>query len=309
MPSVVQGHLTYGAVKDIRTSIGSQLDRGVFQTDVPTGELKALYAALSADMTRGAAAVGPDAAKAVRFANERYGEISRQRELIDDVLKRAGGIGGPENLWNALMNSGKERGWGGGATLIHNVMGMLDEPTRQYLSASALQRMGMATAGKQGVEREVFSADTFLTNWNRMSDAARQEMFGGIPGGYSQQITQLARNVETLKRYAGILPNTSNTAQVAVYAGGATLGLQALLTGNFKEAAGIAGTIASTHALSLALTNPDTVRWMVGQTSKLIEVADIMVRAQAGTRYQDSLPEVTVSARRPNLSDMQSQFP
>jgi hypothetical protein len=182
--------------------------------------------------------------------------------------------------------------------------------------------MGLATVSKQGVERTVYSADTFLTNWNRMSNEARQEMFGGIPGGYSQDITTLARNVEVLKNYARILPNNSNTAQVSIFAGELGTALGSLITGTLAGhpviGASVAGAAlsqaAGTHVISTALTNPETVKFLVRRTGQLaFQASDMVIRARAGTYYQGRMPEVTVNAERPppapNLTDVQSQLP
>ena len=295
-PSVAQGYLPYSALADIRTRIGQRLDgAGVLTTDRNTGQLRRLYGALTQDMETGASAVSPQARAAVDQARTRYAEISREREELEAVLQRNGG---GEAIWNALMTTGQQRRWGGGATVINRVMAAIDQPSREYLAASALYQMGRATPGRQlAAAGQTFSADTFLTNWQRMSPDARQALFGNLPGNYANEVTQLADNVAALRRYAGLLPNNSNTAQIVIYTEGALAGLSAAMHLDWKAVAGLGGQVAATNVIARALTNPSTVRYLVEQTGRQLAYAS---RGFAGTADYSDQP------KRPNLSDMQS---
>lgn len=314
-PGVTRGYLPYGAMKDIRSRIGRQLDTGVFATDKPNAELKQLYGAITADMMNGASAVSPQASAAVRRANTRYQEISREREALDQVLKDNGGS---ENVFRSLMSSAEQKGrWGGGATQLERVLAALDEPSRRYLAASVLSQLGRARPGAQELAAGTsWSADTFFTNWQALSPEARTALFGRLPGDYANQMTQLVANVESLKAYAKLLPNVSNTAQILLFGEAMTTALGSVMRMDLKEVALLGGQIAVTKALSTALTNPETVKWLAARTGKLVMTASAQLakgsagleqpRSLRGYDYQMLDPDAAATARDPfQLSDFE----
>lgn len=267
--------MPYNAVKELRTKIGLQIDWGPFSTDPKNGQLKLIYNSLTADMNIGAASVSPEAAASVQKANAAYAKSKEEQKILSSVLKKAGG---PEKVFSSLMSGTKE-----GATTLKQVLTAIDEPSRQVLAASALQRMGRATAGVQDASGALFSADTFLTNWNKMAPEAREALFGSLPGNYSQSISQLTANVAGLKAYAKLLPNNSNTAQALLW-GETGSALMAVMTGHYQIAAAAAGSVAGTYALSSALTNPQTAKWLAAETSKLL------LNATKGTAGSRAIP-------------------
>jgi hypothetical protein len=257
--------LPYSVLKKLRTKIGEQIEWGPFSTDAANGQLKQVYSGLTADMNNGASSVSADAAQAVKKANAAYAVSKEQQKILNTVINKAGG---PEKVFVSLMSSTKE-----GATTLKEVLSAIDQPSRNVLAASALQRMGRATAGAQDVAGQAFSPDTFLTNWNRVSPEARTALFGSLPGGYAENVTKFAENVSRLKEYLKVLPNTSNTAQAGLWGAEIGIAITSLLTGNPLLAAKIAGSAAGTKLLSSAMTNPQTVKWLASETSRLIPPA------------------------------------
>lgn len=269
--------LPYSAVKQLRTKIGQSIEWGPFSTDPKNGQLKQLYAALTADMNNGASSVSDKAAAAVSHANSAYAASKATQKILNSVIDKAGG---PEKVFTSLMNSTKD-----GASTITEVVSHLDEPSRNILAASALQRMGRAAPGAQDVAGEIFSADSFLKNWHTMSPEAREVLFGRLPGDYSQNVTDLVANVGKLKAYSKILPNYSSTAQAMLWGGEVGGALMALMTGHPGTAAGIAGSAVGTMTLSAALTNPRTIKWLASETGKLAIAA-----AKGGVGVHTSKP-------------------
>lgn len=284
--------LPYSVLKKLRTKIGDQIEWGPFSTDTANGQLKRLYSALTADMSNGAASISPQAAAAVRTANAAYAASKEEQKVLTAVMEKAGG---PEKVFASLISGTRE-----GATTIKQVLAAIDQPSRNLLAASALQRMGRATAGAQDAAGGVFSVETFLTNWNRMSGEARQALFGSLPGGYAASVTQLARNVERLKAYQKVLPNASNTAQAALWGGELASGITAILTGNVFLAAKIAVLPAGTKLLSTAMTNPQTVKWLVAETARLLPPAAQASAAASVPTGARSEPAGDVSQIGPN---------
>jgi hypothetical protein len=255
--------LPFDALKQLRTKLGGMIDWGPFSTDQANGQLKQLYGALTADLNNGAAAVSPKVAKQLAETNAAYAASKEQQEVLRAVVNKAGG---PEKIFSGLMSGTKE-----GATTLVQVLANVDQPSRQLLAAASLERMGKASAGAQGgIEGSSFSADAFLTNWNKMAPEARDALFGSLPGDYAQNVTQLAANVAALKNYARVLPNNSNTAQVAIWGGATFYALEQLIHGNLKAAGAILGAAASTKVIAAALTNPETAAWLAKESSKIV---------------------------------------
>jgi hypothetical protein len=153
---------------------------------------------------------------------------------------------------------------------------------RDTLAASVWQQLGNAKAGVKegadvGAESYQFSANTFLTNWNGLSDSAKQVLFGGeryrniIPA-----INDLVK-ITTGAREAGKAVNVSNTggAQMVTSALLGTGGLigggiggdatQALLGG----AGALSGLVLTSNLAARLLESPRFIRW-VSDTSRAV---------------------------------------
>jgi len=255
------GGLPYGTLKAVRSQIGQQIDWGPFSTNPDNGALKLVYGALSKDLTEGAKGFGPEVAAIATKVNADYAAAKNTQEVLESVVGKAGG---PEKVFTSLLSGTKE-----GSTTLDTVLSNIDPQSKKVLAASTLQRMGRATANNQGVTSDTFSASSFLTNWSKMSPEARSSLFGSLPDGYADSVTQLANNVAKLKAYSKVLPNSSNTAQAALWGGEVASGLTALLTGHWQVAASVAGTAAGTKVIATALTNPQTTAYLAKQTTLL----------------------------------------
>jgi uncharacterized phage infection (PIP) family protein YhgE len=292
--------LPYSALKELRTKVGSMIEWGPFSTDPKNGQLKKVYEALTADMNSGAAAHSAEAAAAVNKANTAYAASKEQQAVLRAVIAKAGG---PEKVFTALISGTKE-----GASTLTQVLSALDGPSRQILAASALERMGKATPGVQTAKGGVFSAATFLTNWNRMAPAAREALFGQLPGDYAKHITQLSANVEALKAYESILVNPAGTAHALMWAVEIQTALTALMTGHWSVAAGVAGGVVGTAAVSAALTHPLTAKWLAQETGKLAIAAakGVMATTAATKRQTEARPRKLAASGADYLGDVGS---
>ncbi len=269
------GGIPYGALKAVRSQIGQQIDWGPFSTNPDNGALKLVYGSLSKDLSAGASTFGPKVAAEAAKVNADYAAAKQTGDVLESVISKAGG---PEKVFTSLMNGTRD-----GSTTLDTVLSNIDPQAKKVLAASALQRMGRATAGSQpGVDGDAFSASSFLTNWNRMSPEARNSLFGDIPGGYSNSVTLLANSVAKLKAYSQILPNASNTAQAVLWGETASGLLSVLVTHDYHTAASLAGSVAGTKLLATALTNPQTTAYLAKQTA--------LMAAKAGAASRQALP-------------------
>jgi hypothetical protein len=196
------GTLPYAAVKELRSRIGKQLTDPDLVSDAPRAQLKQLYGALTKDLEVAAADAGPDAVQALKRANNFYRAGMKR---VDDVLEPILNKGDPEKIFQAAISGTKE-----GSTTISGVMKSLPDESRKVVAATMLRRLGKATASKQDDLAEVFSPETFLTNWNKITPDSKRVLFSALPGsmrGGSRQgragRLEHARGLEGLRQSIG----------------------------------------------------------------------------------------------------------
>jgi hypothetical protein len=271
------GGLPYQAMKELRSAVGKRIETPSLVDDVPTGQWKQLYGALTRDMVAAARAAGPKAEAAMVRANNHYQSgLKRIEEVLQPVLAK----GDPEDIFRATIAGTKE-----GATTLQGVMKGLPTESRKVVTATVLKRLGHALPGKQDELGEVFSAETFLTNWNRLHPDAKRTLFAPMPEGMRADLDRIAQVAANLREGAKVFPNPSGTAQAAASyttAGGFAL---ALLTGQFVPAAWIAGGVGVANASGRLMTNPKFVHWLAKATREPVE----QLPAQLNNLFQQSL--------------------
>ena len=196
-------------------------------------------------------------------ASTLYQANQAKRDLLNGIVDKAGG---PEAVYQAATNGTKL-----GATKIGGVIGALAPDQQNLVRATVLDRMGRSIPSQQNAASNAFSADTFLTNWAKMSPKAKSALFGskGSTNTLRTSLDSLEDTASTIR--AGTAhKNPSGTAGAM----GHGMGLWAFLS----EAAGAAmghglapiatlagGTVAN-MVLSRALVNPRTARWLATTT-------------------------------------------
>lgn len=265
------GRIPYSALKRIRTEIGEQISDYSLSPDTPTRELKQLYAALSRDMEAAARAHGPQAVSAAKRANNYTRAVADRMEQVQRVIDKNGG---PERVFNAVMEGTKD-----GGTTLRAVMQSLPQDGQRAVTAAVIKRMGMATPGAQDAAGEVFSAQTFLTNWNRISPEAKRALFDRHGPGFSKQMDQIARVAQNIREGSRVLANPSGTAnRAAALTYGASLVASLLDPSMTTTGALLVGGGVGNVAARL-LTNPTAVKWLARSTSMPVgsAVAEIQV--------------------------------
>lgn len=258
--------LSFDAVRAVRTDLGRILGAPRTATESPSSAtrpyLERLYAALSDDMH---AAIRNPAApwreRALRLA-DRYTRFNQTQNL--EPVRRILESNTDEQVFRMVF---PQNGRPDPQALARFRRNMTPEEWGA-VQATVLDRMGMPTAGVSAGEN--FSVNTFLTNWNRLTqngEGARNALFGGSQG---QQLgTELDRLVRVAQRIrdGNSQRNWSGTARVAgmgigIYEGGGDA-----MRGDWGGVATVVGLgmIAPRYAAQL-LTNPATVRWLAGAT-------------------------------------------
>lgn len=272
--SPATGALPYEVLTEIRSKVGSLLSANELIADIPRGQLKQLWGALSADMKVAAQAAGPEAERAFYRANKHYQAGLSRLDLVQRVLNKHGGA---EEVFAAAVSNTKN-----GATKLRSVMQSLPRQEQRVVTATFLRRMGLAKAGVQNDLGNQFSTETFLTNWNLLSDQAKRVLFDrwghfstavrknrpGIDPGLEirkdlDRIASVANNIRTGSK---VFRNPSGTsgAEAQAYSAGAVA--LSVITGQLDKAAMIGGTIAGANLLARLMTNRRFVRFLAGTT-------------------------------------------
>ena len=268
------GGVPFAALRKERTSIGKDLARPDISGLSDTSNFARLYDALRKDVVAAANQSGDIASRAIKL-HDRYVRFNREvnlpalQKIVDQNLD--------VNAVNFAM-AGTKDGMGRLQLLMRNFR----PEERDTLAASVWQQLGNAKAGmKEGVDVGAdsyeFSANTFLTNWNNLSDSAKRVLFSGeryrniIPS-----INDLVK-VTTGAREAGKAVNTSNTAGAQMVTS-ALLGAGGLVGGgvggDMTQAlvgglSALSGLVLTSNTAAKLLESPRFIRW-VSDTSKLV---------------------------------------
>lgn len=278
------GLLPYEAVKKLRTLVGRELESTSLASDVPRSKWKALYAALSEDLGEAARETGPAAEKAFRRANA-FSSAGYGR--IETFLDRVAGKDTVENVFRAAVNPAEIRE---GASTLNAVMRSIPAGERKMVTAAVLRRMGVANPGAQDETGAVFSAQTFLTNWAKMSEPAKVTLFGGSHSpGLMRDLDQVAKAASAIREGSKVFANPSGTTQAAANVGG---GLAVALSaghGNFGAAGLLLGGMAMANVTARMMTNPNMVHWFARATKAPAAAAPTMLNelTHLGARSKD----------------------
>lgn len=252
--------LPYEALKKLRTLVGQELENTTLTSSVPRSKWQALYASISKDLSEAAREAGPEAQAAFKRAND-YTRAGHER--IGVFLDRVVGKDTPEKIFQAAVNPSEIKE---GASTINAVMRSLPKDDRAAVQAAFLKRLGVATPGKQNELGEVFSPETFLTNWNKISPEAKRVLFADGSGQLRSDLDTVARVAANLREGSRVFSNLSGTqpALSAQAAGGGAM--IALATGHPAVAAAIGATAVSANAMARLMANPKFVHWLAKST-------------------------------------------
>jgi hypothetical protein len=232
-------------------------------SDVPRAQLKQLYGGISQDMEQQARNAGPQAFNAFSRASNYYKAGLDRLDTLQDIVNR----GGPESMFNAALSGTRD-----GATRLRAVMQSIGPDEQKTVAATVLKRMGNATPGNQDATGGVFSPQTFLTNWNRMSPEAKTALFDRFPGGLRDKVDNIASVAANLRDGSKVFNNPSGTAGASHQVGDLTkvLGAAGVAwheTGGWKVPVSVVGSAALANSLARAMTNPNVVDWAGRPTS------------------------------------------
>jgi hypothetical protein len=256
--AAASGALPWDAVKKLRSMIGEKISNAGLNPDISKKELQTLYAALSNDLRDAAYKAGPQAERAFDRANS-FSAAGYNR--IDTFLDRVSGKDTMEKIFNAATNPSELKE---GASTINAVMRSLQPAERDVVKSSFIRRMGHATPGAQDAGGEIFSARTFLTNWNKISPEAKRTMFAG--GKITEDLSAVVKAADMLDKASKVFANPSGTAQATAQqalGGGVAI---ALATGHVGTAGALLAAPVMANLNARLMTNPNFVAWLARST-------------------------------------------
>ncbi len=255
--------LPYAALSDLRSKVGRMLSSSETITDIPKGQLKQLYGALSEDMNSAANAAGPEAAQAAQRASS-YWKAGLDRI---DILNKAVSPDTYEKVYQNAMSGTKE-----GATNLRAIMKSIPDSAKDEVSSVVISKLGKALPGQQNEAGDVFSMSTFLTNWNKLSPAAKQQLFRDPEVSRSlDAVAKVASNVRDGSRvFANPVGTAAKGAQIGTITGTAGTAATLAATGHPGGAAlavgGVLAGVAGNYGLAKLMTNPTFVKWLAKTT-------------------------------------------
>ena len=282
-----QATLPYQAIKELRTQVGNKIADAGLAPDVSTRQLKQLYGALSDDMRNGLQNVSPEAYAANNTAENFVRNGHAQIENIESVVGRAGG---PEKIFNAAMSGTRD-----GASTLNNVMGALKPEEQNIVSSAVVRRMGMAAPGQQSDTSDVFSTQSFLTNWNKLSPQAKSVLFKN-DSDLRDNLNKIASVTNNLREGSKVFQNSSGTTPAAALMGlGGAIGSAVY---HPVAAVPIIAGLAATNRAAALMTNPTFVKWLARNTTAPVGVLPAQIAYLNTLGQKNNDPDLSDAAQQ-----------
>jgi hypothetical protein len=264
------GKMSYQGVKDIRSNIGSRISDISLIGTKEQGLLKQLYGSISSDIeTNVLSTGGTKAMNALRRANRVWQAGNKK---LEDFLQPIFNKANPDTLVKDLMASARE-----GSTRLLALKNSFKPEQYKALVSSIIDKMGRISPG-QGIAGELgeevtgqigrFSSETFLTNWNKLSPAAKQVLFSGkgFPKSMVKDMNDLTKVASVIRESGKTFKNPSGTADRLAAQGIMFTAAGTAVTGNPAFLAALPLLLAGTASASRLLTNPRFVSWAARAT-------------------------------------------
>lgn len=254
-----KGTLPIEVLRDLRTEVGQKLEGFDLSPDVTKGEWKQIYGALTSDMEQYAKQQSPQAYNAFKRANNFTKAYHKRIEtVLDPVLDR---YGGAEKVYNAALANTKE-----GATVIRGVMRSVPKDVKNIITSNVLRRLGKAINSQQDDLGQEFSTETYLTNWNKLDDSAKDALFAGQSTTFKNDLNTVAKVASNIRQGSKVFRNPSGTAGATANIAAMTTFLSSLVSGNVGLATVTGASVGGLNLTARAMTNPTFIRWLAVQS-------------------------------------------
>jgi hypothetical protein len=271
------GTLTFPELQELRSAIGRSISDPTLINDIPRSDLKNVYRGISADLESAAANQSPEALDAFQRANQFYGDQVKTIDALSPLLS-----GSPEQSF-AKINQAAGSTAGANVALLRQAQSVMPADDWNNVGAAVIRRLGEPPPSAQNALQTPFSASSFATNWNKLSDAAKDVLFGPDTAGSNRSdLEALARVAQAQKNVAG-LANTSQSAGHLILGGaGALLGERVfedpgMLLSHLGAAVG--GAVGA-RLNAQALMSPGFARWLYQMPANYAQAPSAIAGAQ-----------------------------
>lgn len=184
-----------------------------------------------------------------RAVNDRYAEQVAILEQAKGVFR---GASGPDQYYTRLFGAPDKAFKPMGKDTITALKSVMPDDVMNSIRAEVVHRMGLESAAAAATEGRVFSPSNYLTNWNRLDQPAKDELFN-LAQQYDQEaLAKVSEGAKRLDKAA----NHSNTAHIAKI----SAMVSALFTHPIAGLAGLAATSAGARAVGMLLTHPEAAQ-------------------------------------------------
>ena len=258
------GTLPYSAIKSIKGKIGNKISSLGLMDDVAKADLKTVYGAISEDIKfylKGS----KKGLLALSRANKYYATGLKR---IENFLTPISKVKNPDTIASLLINTGRE-----GATRLNAIKKSLTPAQYNVFLSNVVERMGRLQPGQalSGDTIEAagkFSSETFLTNYNRLSPAAKEALFSGKgwTKGLRKDFDDILQITNAIRQSGRTFKNPSGTADRVVGQGIILGGGASAFTGNPVFLVGVLAAIGGANVTSRLFTNPSFIKWLAEGT-------------------------------------------
>ena len=266
------GGLELSAIREIRTNLRLANDDsgfGLVGMTKPESRYSGLvYDALTKDMNETVTTAGGKKAKDALSKADNYYKTKMTTDInpiVNEILKKDLDI----QVFNFMMQGTKESN-----ERLAGVLRNMPKETRDVVSASVIERMGMVSPAGQDIIED-FSTAKFLTNYGKLANSSKDSLFG--KGSEHREnldkLVDVFRNVQNAEAYT----NTSKTGEMIgtlmTFAPFLPAG-QLAATGNLVDASA-AAVVASTGLLppyyaGKLLSNEKVMNWLIKSGPKMV---------------------------------------
>lgn len=273
------GGISVSGIREARTLLGAMARNDKLRGTDAGRIFKSVLDAASEDMATGLREAGKQgAARLFRRADTLWKERIMD---IDEVWEPIIGKGkSGEDIVKAI--EGMARGSRGGVVRAQRILNEMPAEEKGDFIATAIDRMGRASASVQDETGDLFSSETFLTNWSKMSGKGKSALFGN--GETRRSLDDIA-TLASARRDTAQLASKSNTP-MGITANAAPYG--ALAVSN--PAAAVAGVVLQ-YSTGRLLASPAFTKWVARMPKGEGAIRAHMKRL------------TTIASQNPSLSD------
>lgn len=271
----VDGNISYQNLKKYRTILGQKLSKPHLLNGEDEAVMKKAYSAITEDMKTAATGQGDKALSAFNKANSFY---KQGAENIQKNLQRVISKDTPEQVYQAAISGTKL-----GGTKINSIMKSLSSEQKDIVRETVIKNLGRAKPGAQDATGELFSPQTFLTEWNKMSPEAKNALFSGSRKEALNKLARINERITSIDR----LSNPSGTSQQL------QVGALAMMA-FYGDVATAGGLVLGANTSARLLTNQSFTNWLARAATK-------PKTPQAFARYIGELSNI--AEKNPSISE------